>query len=106
MSSSKLDTLYLTSRSGTDLPSPSQSSSTVANHVKLDISDISSIEALAELVEKEHGKQSVSALINNAGINVDDDGDGREEIRKTMKTNYYGNVNVSLSILCLDWFIV
>ena len=67
----------------------------MANHARLDISDVSSIESLAELVEKEHGKQSVSALINNAGINVDDNGYGKETVKETMDTNFYGSVNVS-----------
>jgi short-subunit dehydrogenase involved in D-alanine esterification of teichoic acids len=80
-------TVYITSRSGSDLPSPSSSSTFV--HRKLDISDSSSVKALAAEVKEAH-PDGIDAIINNAGVNLNPEGYGQETIKNTMKTNFYG----------------
>jgi len=89
LASSDPYTLYLTSRSGNDLPKAKDPHT--FHSVKLDVSDPASVKAFAAQVEKEQGKGGVDALINNAGLNVDQSkGYNREAVRETMKTNFYG----------------
>lgn len=94
LASSDPYTLYLTSRSGNDLPKAKDPHT--FHSAKLDVSDSASIKAFAARVEKEQGKGGVDALINNAGLNVDQDkGYNKEAVHETMKTNFYGTRGVS-----------
>lgn len=93
LASSDPYTLYLTSRSGNDLPKAIDPHT--IHPVKLDVSEPESIKAFAAKVEKEQGKAGVDALINNAGLNVDQDkGYSKEAVYETMKTNFYGTRGV------------
>lgn len=64
----------------------------------MDVSDPESIKKFASLVEKKHGAQSVQALINNAGINLDQEGFKVENTKRTLQTNYGGIVNVRIPV--------
>ena len=88
--------LYATSRKGVDLGIKSSSSNTQVKYPKLDIADQSSIQRLADLIKKEHNGCDV--LINNAGINLDDDYSA-ENAKKTLNTNYRGTLHVSIVVL-------
>ena len=101
LASSDPYTLYITSRSGNDLPKAKDPHT--FHPVKLDISDPSSVKAFAAQVEKEQGKGGVDALINNAGVNVDQSkGYNKEAVRETMKTNFYGTRAVSPAVCSLQ----
>ena len=89
-------TLYLTSRAGNNLPA------SVAPHtfhpIKLDITDKASVKAFADRVKQEQ-KDGVDALVNNAGLNIENPPSGhrydKETVQETMKTNYWGTRYVS-----------
>jgi NAD(P)-dependent dehydrogenase (short-subunit alcohol dehydrogenase family) len=85
-------TVYITSRSGSDLPNPSCKSTFLPR--KLDISDPASVESLAAEVKKAH-PDGIDAIINNAGVNLNPDGYSQETIKNTLKINYYGTQAVS-----------
>lgn len=57
---------------------------------KLDITDAQSIRALVERVGREGG---VDALVNNAGVNLDNKYT-LEHVKLTLKTNYEGTLEV------------
>jgi NADP-dependent 3-hydroxy acid dehydrogenase YdfG len=59
----------------------------------LDITDDESIRKLVELVKGE--QKGVDALINNAGLNVDAQY-SLDNVKLTLKTNYYGTLKVRL----------
>ena len=59
---------------------------------KLDIADRSSVESLASSVKEEHG--AVDVLINNAGVNVDDEYSPKN-VKVTLDTNVRGTLQVS-----------
>lgn len=87
-------TVYMTSRSGNDLPNVPSSSSSTYLHRKLDISDLSSVKSLAEEIKKAH-PDGIDAIINNAGVNLNPEGYSEGTIKNTMKTNFYGTQAVS-----------
>ena len=88
--------LFATSRKGEDLGFQAQnpSSGVKVHYPRLDIGDSRSIRALAD----ECGKGSVRALINNAGVNLDQHY-GVENARKTMDVNFWGTLEVCRSII-------
>ncbi|GHJ89735.1 hypothetical protein NliqN6_6137 [Naganishia liquefaciens] len=89
-------TLFAASRSGADLAfSPSHGSTVV--YPKLDITDEESIRALVERVQREGG---VDALVNNAGVNLDNKYT-LENAKTTLKTNYEGTLNMNRAFLPL-----
>lgn len=95
-SSKQAYTLYLTSTSGNDLPSPSNGSSSKVHPVKLDVSSADDVKEFAASVEKKHGKGGVEAIINNAGINIDHDRKySKESVKQTLAVNLYGTENAS-----------
>ena len=66
---------------------------------KLDIADPSSVEDLASSVKEKHG--AVDVLINNAGVNVDDEYSAKN-VKVTLDTNVRGTLQVSMLSLILD----
>ena len=62
---------------------------------KLDIADRSSVENLASSVKEEHG--AVDVLINNAGVNVDDEYSAKN-VKVTLDTNVRGTLQVSMGL--------
>ena len=66
---------------------------------KLDIADRSSVENLASSVKEKHGV--VDILINNAGVNVDDEY-SPENVKVTLDTNVRGTLQVSMGSLVFD----
>ena len=60
---------------------------------KLDIAEDSSIESLANNIKQEHG--TVDVVINNAGVNVDDDYSAKN-VKITLDTNVRGTLQVSV----------
>ena len=85
-------TLYAASRRGIDYNIKPAPSSTQLKYSKLDITQPSSIANLAALIKEEHG--GLDVLINNAGINLDDDYTSKN-VAKTLNTNYRGTLHVS-----------
>lgn len=83
--------LYATSRKGMNLGIKATSSDTQIKYPKLDITDSASIDSLASLIQKEHGGCDV--LINNAGINVDDQY-SPQSVKLTLDTNYRGTLHM------------
>ncbi|KAF8158449.1 hypothetical protein B0H34DRAFT_674857 [Crassisporium funariophilum] len=72
--------------------------------VRLDITDVASIQAAQEKIAKEEGKLDV--LVNNAGISRMDTGLGAisislDPIRETMETNFFGLIQTTLAFLPL-----
>lgn len=63
---------------------------------KLDIADRSSVESLASSVEEKFG--AVDVLINNAGVNVDDEYSA-EKVKVTLDTNVRGTLEVRMGSL-------
>lgn len=61
----------------------------------MDITDKSQIQALVDQIEKDEG--GVDVLINNAGVNLDDNYN-LETATQTLETNYKGTLEVSPSI--------
>jgi len=82
--------LFAASRSGADLGLESSHATRSVIYPKLDISSQSSIREFADEV-KQYG--SVDVLINNAGVNLDDDYNA-ENAKKTIDVNYHGTLNV------------
>ena len=66
---------------------------------KLDIADRSSVENLASSVEEKFG--AVDVLINNAGVNVDDEYSAKN-VKVTLDTNVRGTLQVSIGSLFFD----
>ena len=66
---------------------------------KLDIADRSSVENLASSVKEKHGV--VDVLINNAGVNVDDEYSAAN-VKVTLDTNVRGTLQVSMGFLVFD----
>jgi NAD(P)-dependent dehydrogenase (short-subunit alcohol dehydrogenase family) len=91
-------TVYLTSRSGIDLPSPPSTSQNTYIPRKLDISDPAAIKALAQEVKKDQ-PGGIDAVINNAGVNLNPGGYSKETIMGTMKINYHGTKAVGGQLL-------
>jgi carbonyl reductase 1 len=58
----------------------------------LDITDKTQIQALVDKIKKDQG--GVDVLINNAGVNLDDDY-SLETAKQTLETNYRGTLEVS-----------
>jgi carbonyl reductase 1 len=58
----------------------------------LDITDKTQIQALVDKIKKDQG--GVDVLINNAGVNLDDDY-SLETAKQTLETNYKGTLEVS-----------
>ena len=58
-------------------------------YAKLDIADRASVENLASSVKEKHGV--VDVLINNAGVNVDDEYSA-ENVKVTLDTNVRGTL--------------
>ena len=84
-------TIYATSRKGIDLdlkPSPDVQ----VLYPKLDIASHTSVQNLYRAIKDEHG--TVDALINNAGVNLEDDYSA-ENVRTTLDTNVRGTLRVS-----------
>jgi NAD(P)-dependent dehydrogenase (short-subunit alcohol dehydrogenase family) len=82
-------TVYMTSRSGNDLPDAPSSSRSTYIHRKLDISDADSVRDLASEVSKQH-PDGIDAIINNAGVNLNPDGYSASTIQRTMGINLHG----------------
>ena len=80
-----------TSRQGTDLGLKTAKETKVL-YPKLDIADPASIQAFAKSIEKD--KHTVNVLINNAGVNLDDDYTP-ENVKATLDTNVRGTLQVS-----------
>ena len=72
---------------GIDSPHPT----TQIKYPRLDITDYSSIQSLAALIEKEHG--TLDVLINNAGVNLNDEY-SPITVKQTLDTNYRGTLHV------------
>jgi len=87
--------IYCGSRAGSKLPSVEEklNSKSKVYFVKLDTSDESTIKTVVEQVKADYGKLDV--LINNAGVNWDNDGYTAETATKTMDVNYRGNLMMS-----------
>jgi NAD(P)-dependent dehydrogenase (short-subunit alcohol dehydrogenase family) len=85
--------LYAASRAGKDLHfNPNASTGSQVKYPKLDITDKESIQRLvAEIQSSENG---IDALINNAGVNVDQQY-SLENVNLTLATNYDGTLSVS-----------
>lgn len=81
--------LFATSRKGEDLGFQAQSQNVKVQYPKLDISDSRSIQGFAAQCDE----GSVRALINNAGVNLDDHY-GVENAKKTLDVNYRGTLEV------------
>ena len=90
--------LYATSRQGSDLAFKTASKTQVM-YSKLDIADRSSVENLASSVKEKFG--AVDVLINNAGVNVDDEYSA-ENVKVTLDTNVRGTLQVSMGSLVFD----
>ena len=73
---------------------------TKVTYAKLDIADRSSVENLARSVKEEHGV--VDVLINNAGVNVDDEYSA-ENVRVTLDTNVRGTLLVRMGSLVFEF---
>lgn len=84
--------LFAATRSGQDLGFQSTHATRSVLYPKLDISDHSSVSDFAEEV-KQYG--SVDVLINNAGVNLDNEYSAANA-RKTMDVNYTSMLDVSL----------
>ncbi|KAJ9099944.1 hypothetical protein QFC21_003950 [Naganishia friedmannii] len=91
--------LYAASRAGKDLQfNPNAATGSQVKYPKLDITDKESIERLvAEIQESENG---VDALINNAGVNVDQQY-SLENVKLTLATNYEGTLRMNSAFLPL-----
>lgn len=73
-----------------------------AQHVALDLTDIDTIRAAAEIIENDYG--ALDVLVNNAGIAVDDAPPsqlGLDRLRRTFDTNFFGTVAVTQIMLPL-----
>ena len=73
------------------------SSATQVKYPKLDIADKESIRSLVETIKKDH--ETVDALINNAGVNVDDDY-SPQNVKVTLDTNVRGTLQVRTLFYC------
>ena len=87
--------LYATSRQGSDLAFKTDLKNQVI-YPKLDIADRSSVENLASSVKEEYG--GVDVLINNAGVNVDDEYSPKN-VKVTLDTNVRGTLQVSMGFI-------
>lgn len=87
--------LYATSRQGSNLAFKTAAKTQVL-YAKLDIADRSSVENLANSVKEEYGV--VDVLINNAGVNVDDEYSA-ENVRVTLDMNVRGTLQVWMGSL-------
>lgn len=65
--------------------------------VPLDITDPSSIESATKHIEQRYDS-SINVLINNAGIAFKPNQFGKEIVKKTLNTNFYGTVNVTKAL--------
>lgn len=83
--------LLATSRKGEDLGFQPSTREVKVQYPKLDISDSSSVKALADSCER----GSVRVLVNNAGVNLDN-AYGVENAKKTLQVNYRGTLDVSM----------
>lgn len=79
-----------TSRKGTDLGFKT-AEETQVRYAKLDIADAASIQSLANSIKQDH--KAVDVLINNAGVNLDDDYT-TESVKTTLDTNVRGTSRV------------
>jgi NAD(P)-dependent dehydrogenase (short-subunit alcohol dehydrogenase family) len=86
-STSKPVILYACSRAGKDLGLKGK-----VEYPNLDITDKTQIQALVDKIKKDQG--GVDVLINNAGVNLDDDY-SLETAKQTLETNYKGTLEVS-----------
>ena len=86
--------IYAASRKGVDL-GLQPSSDVQIRYPTLDIASSTSIQNLFRIVKDEHGV--VHGLINNAGVNLDDDYKP-ENVRKTLDTNVRGTLHVGLAV--------
>jgi NAD(P)-dependent dehydrogenase (short-subunit alcohol dehydrogenase family) len=74
--------------------------------VKVDVANASDYKALVALIEKDYGK--LDALINNAGVMLENQGGKREAssipietLRKTFDTNVWGTIELTQALLPL-----
>lgn len=86
--------LYATSRKGLDMGF-NAAPDTQVKYPKLDIADKESIRGFVQTVKNEH--QTVDVLINNAGVNVDDEYSA-ENVKLTLDTNVRGTLQVRWGI--------
>lgn len=91
--------LYATSRQGSNLAFKTASKNQVI-YSKLDITDRSSVKILASSVKEKHG--AVDVLINNAGVNVDDEYSAKN-VKVTLDTNVRGTLQASMGPLVLNF---
>lgn len=89
--------LFAASRSGQDLGLQSNHATRSVIYPKLDISDHSSVTSLAQEV---HQYGSVDVLINNAGINLDNEY-GPQNARKTIDVNYRATLDMCQTFIPL-----
>ncbi|KAH8082353.1 hypothetical protein HD553DRAFT_71696 [Filobasidium floriforme] len=85
--------LYACSRAGKDLGLKGK-----VEYPKLDITDKTQIQALVDKIKQDQG--GVDVLINNAGVNLDDDY-SLETAKQTLETNYRGTLEMCRSFLPL-----
>lgn len=81
--------LYACSRAGKDLGLKGK-----VEYPRLDITDKGQIQALVDQIKKDQG--GVDILINNAGVNLDDNY-SLETAKQTLETNYKGTLEVGSS---------
>ena len=62
------------------------------DYPRLDIADSKSVQSFAKTVKEKHGH--VGVLINNAGVNLDDDY-SPENVKETLDINVRGTLQVS-----------
>lgn len=90
-------TLYATSRAGEDLGLESSSKHEI-HYPSLDITSSNSISALVDEIKSLN--QPLDILINNAGVNLDDQFSA-SNAKKTLDTNYRGTLSVCRAFLPL-----
>ena len=83
--------VYATSRMGVELDLKPAAGVEV-NYLQLDIADIASVRDLYGIISHTH--DCIDALINNAGVNLDDKY-SPENVRTTLDTNARGTLGVS-----------
>ncbi|KAI9818853.1 MAG: hypothetical protein M1827_007674 [Pycnora praestabilis] len=90
--------IYAASRKGLDLGIKTSSQQTKIEYPKLDITDQGSIQTLADSIQKNHS--GLQVLINNAGVNLDDDY-SPENVKRTLDTNYRGTLKMCQTFIPL-----
>ena len=70
---------------------------------KLDIADNKSVKAFVDSVKQEEG--GVDVLINNAGVNLDDQY-SLDNVQQTLRTNVYGTLDVRLPLIGYSLWLI